>query len=276
MTMRDSKLKKNTSPKASRCLFCAIPLESGIDVCPECLGEKLTEEEVRARKKKLILTRDARKKENKKNREVRKWQKTGKQLRKKKVCVIPEEVKREFERESVKKTIDFLNLCLCASVVFPLLIFPFMIFAPRVDSIFGLILCLDLLFMILFLIFRVMLIPVVYWFFLCLYAGTVIFVLVGAALFIFIAIPYQIFTPSVRHGSNSGSYSSSDGKPDDFILKYVGKQRLREHLLDPDSLEIIEERLVRPGWNGGDVGYYAKYRAKNSFGGFSVEEFYTE
>jgi hypothetical protein len=77
-------------------------------------------------------------------------------------------------------------------------------------------------------------------------------------------------------GALSHNDSASRGKPDDFSLKYVGKQRLRDQLRDPDSLEIIEERLVRPGRNGGEVGYYAKYRAKNGFGGYSVEEFYTE
>ena len=77
-------------------------------------------------------------------------------------------------------------------------------------------------------------------------------------------------------GALSQNDSGSNGKPDDFSLKYVGKQRLRDQLRDPDSLEIIEERLVRPGRNGGEVGYYAKYRAKNGFGGYSVEEFYTE
>jgi hypothetical protein len=64
--------------------------------------------------------------------------------------------------------------------------------------------------------------------------------------------------------------------PDDFSIKYVGRQRLESQLRDPGSLEIIEERVVRPGRNGGEVGYYAKYRARNGFGGYNVEEFYTE
>ena len=69
---------------------------------------------------------------------------------------------------------------------------------------------------------------------------------------------------------------SDNGKPDDFSLKYVGRQRLESQLKDPGSLEIISERLVRPGKYGADVGYECKYRAKNSFGGYVVDTFYTE
>ena len=76
--------------------------------------------------------------------------------------------------------------------------------------------------------------------------------------------------------SDSSGSSGSSGPPDDFSLKYVGRQRLEATLKDPDSLEIIEERLIRPGVNGGEVGYYAKFRARNGFGGMNVEEFYTE
>ena len=70
--------------------------------------------------------------------------------------------------------------------------------------------------------------------------------------------------------------SGSSGPPDDFSIKYVGRQRLEATLKDPNSLEIIEERLIRPGRNGGEVGYYARFRARNGFGGMSIEEFYTE
>jgi len=72
------------------------------------------------------------------------------------------------------------------------------------------------------------------------------------------------------------SNDDSSGEPDDFSLKYVGRDRLKAQLRDPESLEIIEERLIRPGRNGGKVGYFAKYRAKNGFGGYVVNEFYTE
>ena len=70
--------------------------------------------------------------------------------------------------------------------------------------------------------------------------------------------------------------SSTSSSPDDFSVKYVGRQRLKEQLKDPDSLEIISEELIRPGRNGGEVGYQAKFRAKNGFGGYNVETFYTE
>ena len=73
-----------------------------------------------------------------------------------------------------------------------------------------------------------------------------------------------------------GDSSNDSGKPDDFSLKYAGRERLEAQLKDPGSLEIISERLVRPGKYGGDVGYECKYRAKNSFGGYVVDTFYTE
>jgi hypothetical protein len=78
-------------------------------------------------------------------------------------------------------------------------------------------------------------------------------------------------------GSDDGA-RSADGtaRPDDVTIKQVGRDRLRATLREPDSLEIIEERLVRPARNGGEVGYYVKYRAKNGFGGYAVDEFYTE
>ena len=68
----------------------------------------------------------------------------------------------------------------------------------------------------------------------------------------------------------------NDNGIDDSTLGYVGRQRLEMKLKDPDSLKIINERLVRPGKNGGEVGYECKYRAKNSFGGYAVDTFYTE
>jgi len=67
-----------------------------------------------------------------------------------------------------------------------------------------------------------------------------------------------------------------EARDHEIALKLVGRERLRKQLRDPDSLEIIEERLIRPGLSGGEVGYFAKYRAKNGFGGYVVDEFYTE
>lgn len=65
-------------------------------------------------------------------------------------------------------------------------------------------------------------------------------------------------------------------KTTDTAIKMVGKQRLKNDLRDPSSLEIIEERVIRPGRNGSKVGYYAKFRAKNGFGGYEFGEYYTE
>lgn len=63
--------------------------------------------------------------------------------------------------------------------------------------------------------------------------------------------------------------------PDDALL-ITGRERLKNTLRDPSSLDIIAERLIKPGRYGSRVGYYAKYRAKNGFGGYTVEEYYTE
>ena len=46
---------------------------------------------------------------------------------------------------------------------------------------------------------------------------------------------------------------------------YSARDKLRNNLREPNSLEIIEERKV------GDKTYF-KYRAKNGFGGYSIEE----
>lgn len=62
----------------------------------------------------------------------------------------------------------------------------------------------------------------------------------------------------------------------DDAVRFVGRQRLEARLKDPSSLEIINEEVIKPGRYGSEVGYRAKYRAKNSFGGYVVDEFYTE
>jgi hypothetical protein len=72
------------------------------------------------------------------------------------------------------------------------------------------------------------------------------------------------------------SDSNKSGKPDDTTIKVLCRQKLQERLRDPDSLQIISEKLVRPGKLGGEVGYECKYRAKNGFGGLTVDSFYTE
>jgi len=69
----------------------------------------------------------------------------------------------------------------------------------------------------------------------------------------------------------------SGGRGDyDTAVRLVGRERLEAQLKDPSSLEIISEEVIKPGRYGGKVGYRAKYRANNSFGGYVVDEFYTE
>jgi uncharacterized Zn finger protein (UPF0148 family) len=80
-------------------------------------------------------------------------------------------------------------------------------------------------------------------------------------------------------GTRPASYSGPSGgsaTSNDFSLKYNCRQLLKETLHDPDSLEIIEERLVRPGREGGEVGYYIKYRAKNALNAKVLSEYYVE
>lgn len=56
--------------------------------------------------------------------------------------------------------------------------------------------------------------------------------------------------------------------PNESSMKYVGRERLRSKLRDPDSLQIISEKIE----NG---EYKAEYRAKNGFGGYNKESFNT-
>ena len=70
--------------------------------------------------------------------------------------------------------------------------------------------------------------------------------------------------------------SDKTSKIDDTSVIITARERLKSSLKDPGSLEIISERIVRPGKNGGELGYEAVYRAKNSFGGYVINDFYTE
>lgn len=72
------------------------------------------------------------------------------------------------------------------------------------------------------------------------------------------------------------SHNTKEGKPDDTAVKTVARQRLEDSLKDPGSLEIISEKVIRPGRYGSKVGYEATYRAKNSLGGYVIDDFYTE
>lgn len=86
----------------------------------------------------------------------------------------------------------------------------------------------------------------------------------------------NLTSSSSTSGTLHGGGSKASGSDDEFAMKYVCRKRLEERLRDPSSLKIIEERVIHPGRNGGKMGYYAKYRAKNGFGGYAIEEFYTE
>lgn len=74
----------------------------------------------------------------------------------------------------------------------------------------------------------------------------------------------------------AGCLTSDSGLDSDINVKILGRNKLEERLKDPDSLQIIEEKVIRPGKHGGEVGYYCKFRAKNSFGGYNTDEFYIE
>lgn len=56
-----------------------------------------------------------------------------------------------------------------------------------------------------------------------------------------------------------------DKQPDTVAEKYIGQERLRSTLKDPNSLQIISEKVE----NG---EYKATYRAKNGFGGYNGPE----
>ena len=64
--------------------------------------------------------------------------------------------------------------------------------------------------------------------------------------------------------------SSIPTRPDDFSVKYAGREQLKKQLKDPDSLQVISETVE---WRADGPHYTAKYRAKNGFGGY-VEDVY--
>lgn len=72
-------------------------------------------------------------------------------------------------------------------------------------------------------------------------------------------------------GCDAEDYSASD-----IDIKLAGRARLTNSLNDPGSLEIIDETLVKPGKNGARIGYRATFRAKNGFGGYIKDTYYTE
>lgn len=80
--------------------------------------------------------------------------------------------------------------------------------------------------------------------------------------------------PSEDSSSRGIGYSEDARGYDDTALKYVGKERLKQQLKDPDSLQIISEEVLPANGNVGE-GYRAVYRAKNGFGGYTTEVFET-
>ena len=80
-------------------------------------------------------------------------------------------------------------------------------------------------------------------------------------------------------GCDTSEYTSDSGYEyvaSDIDIKLAGRARLRNSLNDPGSLDIIDEILVKPGRNGARVGYEATFMAKNAFGGYITDTFYTE
>ena len=104
--------------------------------------------------------------------------------------------------------------------------------------------------------------------------------IIGGA-FVLISVGVVILFPDDRTPEQQKADSETmewarQREDQDIALKNAGRRRLKEELRDPGSLAIIEESIIRPGRYGSDAGYYAKYRAKNGFGGLTVEEYYTE
>lgn len=55
-----------------------------------------------------------------------------------------------------------------------------------------------------------------------------------------------------------------------------GRKMFLESVEDPDSIEIVNETVLRPGWDGGDFGYSLKYRKRHLDGSWSEEKHYSE
>jgi hypothetical protein len=72
------------------------------------------------------------------------------------------------------------------------------------------------------------------------------------------------------NNSSGGVYVAPDDGWDEIAVKYVVRQRLEPVLKDPSSLEIISVEKI-DGLNGNPWSVQATYRAKNGFGGYSVE-----
>ena len=58
-----------------------------------------------------------------------------------------------------------------------------------------------------------------------------------------------------------------------YSLLVAGRNRLKSQLRDPGSLQIIREEIRNEGTE--QPSYYARYRAKNAFGGYVIDEYIT-
>jgi len=80
-------------------------------------------------------------------------------------------------------------------------------------------------------------------------------------------LPAEAFEKYESNGSSNNSGSV------DAIYVIRGREKLKASLKDPWSLSIIKENVV---YEHGSYWYYCEYRAKNSFGGYVVDIYFTE
>lgn len=72
---------------------------------------------------------------------------------------------------------------------------------------------------------------------------------------------------------------SSTPRGEDYSDQQIitfGRKMFLDSVADPDSIEIVNETVIRPGWDGGDFGYSLKYRKQHSDGSWSEEKHYRE
>lgn len=99
----------------------------------------------------------------------------------------------------------------------------------------------------------------------CLFAGILSAVAAVAVFLGWQVLKFGVFVVRSSNLPNENSVYS-----DDFARQYVAKERLKASLRDPDSLEIISSDVDSSN------GVTIKYRARNGFGGMSVETFHTK
>jgi hypothetical protein len=99
----------------------------------------------------------------------------------------------------------------------------------------------------------------------CLFAG-----ILSAVAAVAVFLGWQVLKFGVFVVRSSSLPNENSVYSDDFARKYVAKERLKASLRDPDSLEIISSDVDSSN------GVTIKYRARNGFGGMSVETFHTK